>query len=143
MNINRHKVLVGGNVILVRGRLGYVSYAKNALGLEFWAILSLTPPPPVSALGCNHNVPGVYRYFQEQMLGCPRSSRGCTIWNARGRLGGGENLPKLVFWLVFWQPMGKRRITAGDCGAIVELTRACPGSPTDTSRGLRRWGPHP
>ena len=59
MNINRHKILVGGNVILVRGRLGYVSYAKNALGLEFWAILSLTPPlrsqrwvATITCLGC-------------------------------------------------------------------------------------------
>ena len=59
MNINRHKVLVGGNVILVRGRLGYVSYAKNALGLKFWAILSLTPAirfqrwvATITCLGC-------------------------------------------------------------------------------------------
>ena len=93
--------MVGGHVILGRGRLGYVSYAKNVLGLEFWAILSLTPPP-VSALGCNHNVFWVYRGFQKQMLGGPRSARGSTILNARGRLGGGENVPKLVFWQGFW-----------------------------------------
>ena len=112
MNINRHKVLVGGNVILVRGRLGYVSYAKNALGLEFWAILSLTPPHPVSALGCNHNVSGVYRYFQEQMLGGPRSSRGCTIWNARGRLGGAKTCQNSYSGWFFgsrWASVGFRR----------------------------------
>ena len=44
---------------MVRGRLGYVSYAKNALGLEFGAILSLTPPlrsqrwvATITCLGC-------------------------------------------------------------------------------------------
>jgi len=51
--------MVGGHVILGRGRLGYVSYAKNALGLEFWAILSLTPAirfqrwvATITCLGC-------------------------------------------------------------------------------------------
>ena len=49
---------MGGNVILGRGRLGYVSYAKNALGLEFWAILSLTPPLRSQRWVATNGVPG-------------------------------------------------------------------------------------
>ena len=122
--------MVGGHVILGRGRLGYVSYAKNVLGLEFWAILSLTPPP-VSALGCNHNVFWVYRGFQKQMLGGPRSARGSTILNARGRLGGARKRAKTRILAGFLVAEGQASDYGGrlcsDCGADSWLPRVAHG----------------
>ena len=56
-----------------------------------------------------------------------------AIWAARGRLGGGKNLPKLERGQLFWQLKGEHWISADDCGAIVGLTRDHSGSPTDTA----------
>ena len=86
----------------------------------------LDPPPPVSALGCNHNVSELYRYFQEQMLGGPRSSRGCTIWNARGRLGGrkpANTCILLAFLAADGQTSDYGRRLWSDCGADTCLPR--------------------
>ena len=105
----------------------------------------LDPPPPVSALGCNHNVSWVHRYLQEQMLGGPRSSRGSTIWNARSRLGGAKTCQNSYSGGFF----GSRRASVGLRRAIVERLWGChviaparPSIPRIILIGLRRWGPH-
>ena len=112
-----------------------MSSVKNAPGLEFWTILCFTPSPPhpTSIMGGNPHMSWAYRSLQAQICGSHGNVHQPTIWAARGRVGGGKNLPKLKRGQLFWQLKGGRWITAGDCGAIVGMPRYRSGSPIDTA----------
>ena len=96
----------------------------------------LHPPPPTSIMGGTPHMSWAYRSFQAQMFGGHGNVHQPTIWAARGRLGGGKNLPKLERGQLFWQLKGEHWISADDCGAIVELARYPSGSPTDAANHL-------
>ena len=74
-----------------------------------------------------------YQSLQAQMFGTHGNVHQPTIWAARGRLGGGKNLPKLERGQLFGPLKGGRWITAGDCSPIVGMPRYRSGSPIDTA----------
>ena len=102
----------------------YVPYEKARRGSSFERICP-RPPPPVAALGCNHKISWAYRHLQEQMFGGPGNSQWCAVWAACGRRGWEQNLPKLVFWHVFFAAEGQASEYSGrlpsDCAADMRL----------------------
>ena len=84
-------------------------------------------------MGGNPHMSWAYWSLQAQMFGSHGNVHQPTIWAARGRLGGGKNLPKLERGQLFCQLKGENWITAGDCGAIVGMPRYRSGSATDTA----------
>ena len=108
------------------------SVKKTRQGSSFGRFCA-SPPPPTSIMGGNPHMFWAYQSLQAQMFGAHGNVHQPTIWAARGRLGGGKNLPKLKRGQLFWQLKGGRWITAGDCGAIVGMPRYRSGSPTDTA----------
>ena len=96
-------------------------------------------------MGGNPHMFWAYRSLQAQMFGSHGNVHQPTIWAARGRLGGGKNLPKLERGQLFWQLEGgvglRRAIVARLWGCHV-IAPAPPSIPRIILLGLRRWGPH-
>ena len=108
------------------------SVKKTRQGSSFGRFCA-SPPPPTSIMGGNPHMFWAYQSLQAQMFGTHGNVHQPTIWAARGRLGGGKNLPKLERGQLFGPLKGGRWITAGDCSPIVGMPRYRSGSPIDTA----------
>ena len=58
-------------------------------------VLHPLSPHPTSIMGGNPHMSWAYRSLQAQMFGNHGNVHQPTIWAARGRVGGGKNLPKV------------------------------------------------